>query len=647
MTSFCATSFWDNELSTHATDPDVTECFLSTVVYLPCLFLWLFAPYYAILFCKRNTRDKGFATVVFVVKLVLVVLLILAAAISLIYALARGGGDDASHNYVTPAFLLVTFVLDAVGIALHRKSGHARSYVQFVFWLLMTAAFLPGLVFGIKSFSSDNEIGELEAFNDGFRITAFFLSFFSLIASAVSDYVTEGLGYVNPEVKASVYSDLFFSWLNGLIWEGYKNPLEKGSVPTVKSEMTAAAISEAFDRQIDLGLSEDKVILGAENTAAQNGKSNGVEMLDIAVVAADKRESKKPSQQGRKVQILIPLFMAFGGKFLVAILLKIVQDVLKFVAPQVLKFLIRFVQAKDDSAGIWKGYFLACSLFVVNTVQLLVLQQYWKRAYQAGMEMKVAAISAIYRKSFKLCNSAKKEYSLGQIVNLMSTDAQTIQEVLPTLNMLWSMPFQIILVLYFLYHELGVAVFAGAVILVLLIPFNIFTSRLSRQYQSSQMKCKDKRIRIMYEVLNSIKIIKLNAWEESFEEKVAELRAQEIAFLRKNARLKAFINFVFGCAPILVTLASFGTYVSINEDNYLTADKVFVCISLCNLLRLPMHLLPFSITEFLRLMVSVKRINKFLEAKNMATTPLALDVQRKDCDSSFQVILELNYYVQN
>jgi hypothetical protein len=34
------------------------------------------------------------------------------------------------------------------------------------------------------------------------------------------------------------------------------------------------------------------------------------------------------------------------------------------------------------------------------------------------------------------------------------------------------------------------------------------------------MKSKDRRIRIMYEILNSIKIIKYNAWEETFTNKV-------------------------------------------------------------------------------------------------------------------------------
>ncbi len=66
--------------------------------------------------------------------------------------------------------------------------------------------------------------------------------------------------------------------------------------------------------------------------------------------------------------------------------------------------------------------------------------------------MRTAAIGSIYRKSLSLSNEARRSYTLGQIVNLVTTDASTLQEVLPQLNMVWSMPLQIILALYFLYQ---------------------------------------------------------------------------------------------------------------------------------------------------------------------------------------------------
>ena len=42
--------------------------------------------------------------------------------------------------------------------------------------------------------------------------------------------------------------------------------------------------------------------------------------------------------------MVYPLARAFGSKFLFAMLLKLVQDSLKFVSPQILKQLVKFVQ---------------------------------------------------------------------------------------------------------------------------------------------------------------------------------------------------------------------------------------------------------------------------------------------------------------
>lgn len=41
---------------------------------------------------------------------------------------------------------------------------------------------------------------------------------------------------------------------------------------------------------------------------------------------------------------------------------------------------------------------------------------------------------------------------MGEMVNLMSVDAQRIMDVAPFLNMLWSGPLQIMLAIYFLWQ---------------------------------------------------------------------------------------------------------------------------------------------------------------------------------------------------
>lgn len=64
---------------------------------------------------------------------------------------------------------------------------------------------------------------------------------------------------------------------------------------------------------------------------------------------------------------------------------------------------------------------------------------------------------------------------------------------------------------------------------------------------------KDSRIVIMDEVLSGIKALKLYAWEESFLNKVMQIRHHELRYLRKASCSNAVTEFTFTCAPFLVS----------------------------------------------------------------------------------------------
>lgn len=94
-------------------------------------------------------------------------------------------------------------------------------------------------------------------------------------------------------------------------------------------------------------------------------------------------------------------------------------------------------------------------MLVTATVQTLILSQYFHRMYLVGLRIRTALISAIYRKALRMSNSARKESTVGEIVNLMAVDAQRFMDLTTYLNMIWSAPLQISLALYFLWNLLG------------------------------------------------------------------------------------------------------------------------------------------------------------------------------------------------
>lgn len=71
------------------------------------------------------------------------------------------------------------------------------------------------------------------------------------------------------------------------------------------------------------------------------------------------------------------------------------------------------------------------------------------------------------------------------------------------------------------------------------------------------MKNKDERVKLMNEILSGIKVLKLYAWEPSFEEQVQKIREKEIKVLKDAAYLNAGTSFIWSCAPFLVWILIF------------------------------------------------------------------------------------------
>ena len=91
-------------------------------------------------------------------------------------------------------------------------------------------------------------------------------------------------------------------------------------------------------------------------------------------------------------------------------------------------------------------------------------------------------------------------------MNLMSVDTQRFVDLTPLVHLLWASPLQIILATYFLYNTLGVSALAGVAIMILLIPATGFLATKVRSLQMRQMVLKDKRVKLMSEILGGIKV---------------------------------------------------------------------------------------------------------------------------------------------
>ncbi|KFV13577.1 Multidrug resistance-associated protein 1, partial [Tauraco erythrolophus] len=317
----------------------------------------------------------------------------------------------------------------------------------------------------------------------------------------------------------------------------------------------------------------------------------------------------------QKPSLILPLWQTFKFSLIEVAFLKVTADILAFMSPQIMKAMIMVSENHPSSNG--NGYGYAAALFFVVLSQTLLHQLYQRNNMLTAVKIKTAVVGVIYKKALTLANSSRRNYTTGEIVNLMSADAQQLMELTVNINLLWSAPFQIIMAVFFLWKELGPSVLAGVAVLLLVIPINALIAAKVKRLKKSQMRYSDQRVKLLSEMLHGIKILKLYAWEPAYQRKVMSIREREVDVLKSSGYLTTYSMLTLTCIPFMVSLATFGVFFRLDKENVLTATKVFTSISLFNILRLPLFDLPSVISAVAQTKVSLSRLEDFLCAQDL------------------------------
>ncbi|ULT79398.1 hypothetical protein L3Y34_010197 [Caenorhabditis briggsae] len=466
-----------------------------------------------------------------------------------------------------------------------RNRGITTSGVITLYWLLVVVCGVPELRYYLSGYNVD-------PYRAALYIVSFIFSSLELFLCCFAD--TTSNGYIGknscPEYTASFLNQLTFEWFSGLAYLGNKKSLEKEDLWDLNERDKAKNLIPSFMQNLKPEVERHRKMI-KKNPEAIDPKFH-------------------PS-------ILFPIFKTYKFTLLAGGCYKLMFDLLQFVAPELLRQLISFIE--DKNQPMWIGVSIALLMFLSSLIQSMILHQYFHEMFRLGMNIRSVLTSAVYSKTLNLSNEARKGKTTGAIVNLMSVDIQRIQDMTTFIMLFWSAPLQILLSLYFLWKLLGASVLAGFIILILLIPFNSWISVKMRNCQMEQMKYKDERIKMMSETLNGMKVLKLYSWEKSMEKMILDVREKEIRVLKKLSYLNAATTLSWACAPFLVAVLTFGLYVLWDpENNILTPQITFVALALFNILRFPLAVFAMVFSQAVQCAASNTRLREFFAAEEMA-----------------------------
>lgn len=600
---FCPDAWWNTSVTWVEYNPDFTECFKQTIlVWVPCAFLLIFSPFN--LYYRFNSRYADIPwTLLNISKFFFLALLIILTFIDLGMMLGLRN-DDGIYIYasqiVSVSVKAVIFIFVAVLQYIHKIKGHASSGLQFLFWLLLLICAIPQFRSEIRDYTTDNTWTQFQFINFmiffGLIIIMLLLNCFPDAKPRESTFHVKKVKNPSPEPTASFLNRILFHWFTYTTYIGFRRPLTENDIYDINPENTSKELIPPFDKYFAESVEKGRRQQAnkKKNTKKDDGNSKPSKITNGSVTPA--------------------IIKAYGVPFLHAGFLQVIILALLFAQPFLLDELISFTFVAA-TAPLWQGLILAFGLFLVTFFSAIINGQYFYRTALTGIRIKTGLISAIYRKALRISISTKKDTTVGEIVNLMSVDAQRFNDMINYFHDVWSGPVIMGIAIWLLYRILGVAVFAGLGVMILMIPVSgVLYSRLEK-LQVGQMAVKDERVKSMNEILSGMKVLKLYAWEPSFEKLIASTRAKEMGILKNIAILNAGSYFSWTITPFLVSMVSYITFVMMG--GVLTPNVAFVSITLFNILQFPMGVFPMMIAYVIQVAVSLKRINKFMNSEEI------------------------------
>ncbi|MGH0138977.1 UNVERIFIED_CONTAM: hypothetical protein FKN15_000218 [Acipenser sinensis] len=197
---------------------------------------------------------------------------------------------------------------------------------------------------------------------------------------------------------------------------------------------------------------------------------------------------------------------------------------------------------------------------------------------------------------------------IGPLVNMCSGDGQRLFEVATVGCLLAGGPLVAVLGLIYTAVFLGPTALLGSAIFILFYPSLTFVSQLTAHFRRKCVSVTDRRVRIMNEILNCIKFIKMYSWESPFAQRVQKIRAEERGILEKAGYVQSI---TVGVAPIVVVIASvctFTLHMALGFD--LNAAQAFTVVTVFNSMTFALKVTPLAVRALSEGSVAISRFQK-------------------------------------
>ncbi|XP_066266532.1 ATP-binding cassette sub-family C member 5-like [Branchiostoma lanceolatum] len=285
-----------------------------------------------------------------------------------------------------------------------------------------------------------------------------------------------------------------------------------------------------------------------------------------------------------------------------------------FIAPAfVIGNLLEYAESPDTNWPVGVG--LVIAMFVTEMSRSVLFVTTWSIAYRSATRVLGAVLTLIFTKITRLRSLQDK--TVGELVNLCANDGQRLFDATSLFVLLFGAPFVFLLGLCYTVYLIGPAAVLGCSVFILYYPFQAVITRLISHLRRKGIKITDRRVRTMNEILTSVKLIKMYAWEMPFAKAVHDVRNEERKVLEKAGYVQSFSIGTFPLVTIVASIVTITLHVMTGHD--LTAAQAFTMVAIYNSMRFAMASLPLSVKALAECRIGLQRMKSLLDMEEMKT----------------------------
>ncbi|XP_069129777.1 ATP-binding cassette sub-family C member 5-like isoform X2 [Argopecten irradians] len=227
---------------------------------------------------------------------------------------------------------------------------------------------------------------------------------------------------------------------------------------------------------------------------------------------------------------------------------------------------------------------------------------------QTGIRFRAGMLGVVYKKILKL--KSVKGKTASEIVTIFGADSMRVFINCISFVYLLALPVYVIIGTAYAYYLIGYWCFIALGTFLLCYQLQAQLTIVVAKLRRKTLTFTDKRIRKMTEVLNSMKMIKMYGWEESFQSAITAIRKSEVRVLLTAATINSITNAIIPVTPSIASVATIATYRAFGNE--LTAATAFALVSTLDFLRVIVSFVPFATRTFGESRITFERVKRLL-----------------------------------